>query len=505
MLKEIAAVGSPPGAVAAAGVVGAIAAAVGIAGGLGEPLDAANEILELADADTTAYWSGDEGATWSTPIAVAEAVDDLADRLLRIEMGNLADVDAARCLAFGASASAHVVAQHNSMQPGVQKSGRTTLLAAAPSDASPLLNVSRAAGPYLWDSSGAVWFDATAGMWNVPLGHGASEPIAAWVSQVVQVAAVDPFVATTSICEALGERLVELTDMPRASVVLNSSGSDANETALRFALAAARDAAGPPTVWALPTSFHGSTAGVAVLSSFSAISGPLPEQARWPHIAPPSAWTTPGIAFVEPVSASRGAEALSAAEALAIADFQSRGGIIIADEIASGLGRAGWPLASRAVGLEPDVITLGKGLTNGVAPLSATIISERIAAAAAHRGLDFGHTYSNHPASAAAAFATLDALAALDLDEQASKLKLALSDAGVPAIGRGSMLAIRGTSQVSRAAIHEALTSAQLVVHLLSAVQQTSELILCPPLNLTDTELEDLASRTKRVCDRVGW
>jgi L-2,4-diaminobutyrate transaminase len=87
--------------------------------------------------------------------------------------------------------------------------------------------------------------------------------------------------------------------------------------------------------------------------------------------------------------------------------------LFIADEVICGFGRLGQPWGSQALGIEPDLVTIAKGLTSGYAPLSASLISERVwSVIAAHEAelpqFNHGQTYSGHPLSTAAAHANLD-------------------------------------------------------------------------------------------------
>jgi len=89
--------------------------------------------------------------------------------------------------------------------------------------------------------------------------------------------------------------------------------------------------------------------------------------------------------------------------------------LFVADEVICGFGRLGRPWGSQALGIEPDLVTIAKGLTSGYAPLSAALISPRVwSVIAAHEELlpqlNHGLTYSGHPLCAAAANANLDLL-----------------------------------------------------------------------------------------------
>jgi adenosylmethionine-8-amino-7-oxononanoate aminotransferase len=91
--------------------------------------------------------------------------------------------------------------------------------------------------------------------------------------------------------------------------------------------------------------------------------------------------------------------------------------LLIVDEVATGFGRTGRLFASEWFGLEPDLMTLSKGINSGYLPLGATAVSDRVHAAFASRGAVFAHgeTQAGNPLSCAAALATLDVIESEDL------------------------------------------------------------------------------------------
>ena len=94
--------------------------------------------------------------------------------------------------------------------------------------------------------------------------------------------------------------------------------------------------------------------------------------------------------------------------------------LMIADEVICGFGRLGRLFGSEVYGIEPDLMTVAKGLTSGYFPLSAVILSERVwsvlqAGSPEVGAFAHGFTYSGHPVGAAAAMANLDILLGEDL------------------------------------------------------------------------------------------
>ena len=96
----------------------------------------------------------------------------------------------------------------------------------------------------------------------------------------------------------------------------------------------------------------------------------------------------------------------------AVASARKHGALIVCDEVATGFGRTGDLFASTGAGVTPDILVLGKGLTGGYLPLSATLVTEELfdlftAPYAEHRTLYYGHTYSGNPLACAVARASL--------------------------------------------------------------------------------------------------
>ncbi|MBX7147342.1 MAG: aminotransferase class III-fold pyridoxal phosphate-dependent enzyme, partial [Alphaproteobacteria bacterium] len=86
--------------------------------------------------------------------------------------------------------------------------------------------------------------------------------------------------------------------------------------------------------------------------------------------------------------------------------------LLVADEVVTGFGRTGEWFASSQYGIEPDLMTLAKGLTSGYMPLSAAVISDKIADVILAEGVELqhGYTYSGHPVSCAVALENIKIL-----------------------------------------------------------------------------------------------
>jgi len=124
--------------------------------------------------------------------------------------------------------------------------------------------------------------------------------------------------------------------------------------------------------------------------------------------------------------------------------------LLIADEVVTGFGRTGSMFGSTLYGIRPDFITIAKGLTSAYAPLSGSIISQRVfdvllAGSDEFGLLAHGWTYSAHPVSCAAGIATLTLVDSLDLHGNARRLGPVLLSALKDAVGHHPNVAeVRG-------------------------------------------------------------
>jgi len=187
--------------------------------------------------------------------------------------------------------------------------------------------------------------------------------------------------------------------------------------------------------------------------------------------------------------------------------------LLIVDEVATGFGRTGRMLACEAEGVEPDLMTLGKGLTGGYLPLSAVLTSDRVYEAflgEPHEGRAFyhGHTYTGNPLAAAVALANLDVfeeeavLAGLPPKVELVGQLLARHVAGAPGVGdvrqEGLMV---GVELVADPLIKEPFPPevrlgdricARAVEHGVIVRPLGDVLVLMPPLAMRPDQLERL-------------
>jgi len=272
----------------------------------------------------------------------------------------------------------------------------------------------RGRGCRLFDTNGRSYLDLISGVGVASLGH-AHPRLAAAVADQAQRLIHTSNLFFHPLQGELASRLATLSGLPRAFFC--NSGAEAVEATLKFArrywFAQGKPRSG---FVAFDRSFHGRTLGAVSVT--------------WDdHYRAPFQPLVPGVTFVaaddvaalraavtehtaaviiEPIQGEGGVRPIGGAMGAAIMDAcRATGALVIADEVQCGLGRTGRAFWSPAIGLEPDLIAIGKSLGAGV-PIAAGLFSERVAAAAAFG--DHGSTYGGNLLACRAALVFLDEL-----------------------------------------------------------------------------------------------
>lgn len=304
--------------------------------------------------------------------------------------------------------------------------------------------ITRADGPFVYDSEGAEILDGMAGLWCVNVGYGRAELAEAAYNQMKELPYYNSFFkCSTPTPVLLAARLAGIAPKSINQVFFGSSGSEANDTALRLVR----------HYWALEgkpeknriisrkNAYHGSTVAGTSLGGMSPmhkqLGGAVPNIV---HVMMPYAYelALPGESDHDfGLRAAKAVEdALLEAGPERVAAFigepiMGAGGVkippmsywpevericrrydvlLMLDEVITGYGRTGEWFAAQSFGIEPDTITTAKALTSGYQPLSALLVGDRIARTLVEKGGEFYHgfTYSGHPVACAVALANLD-------------------------------------------------------------------------------------------------
>ena len=300
-------------------------------------------------------------------------------------------------------------------------------------------------GAYLRDSEGNELLDAFSGLWCVNVGYGHESIVRAAAEQMARLPyATGYFHFSSEPAIRLAARLVELAPGSLRRVYFTLGGSDAVDAAVRY-ITHYQNARGAPDrkhFIALERGYHGSSAAGAGLTGLAAFHRyfdvPRPNQH---HIPCPYPYRSPvgndsqaiiaasvaalrakvreigservAAFFCEPILGSGGVIVPPRGWLKAMSETCRELGILfVVDEVITGFGRTGPLFACAAEDVEPDLMTLAKGLTAGYLPMGAVLMSEAVyetIAGAAGDDVPIGHgqTYSAHPVSAAAALEVL--------------------------------------------------------------------------------------------------
>ncbi|OLC66912.1 MAG: hypothetical protein AUH76_00195 [Candidatus Rokubacteria bacterium 13_1_40CM_4_67_11] len=299
-------------------------------------------------------------------------------------------------------------------------------------------NIDRGDGVWLYTTDGDRILDACSGGAMVAcLGHGVKELADAAADQAERIAYFYNHHFTNRPQEQLANRLLEEVAPEMARVKFASGGSEANEAAIRLARAYHVEL-GQSQRWRLISpaqSYHGSTMGTLALSGRRrSLQEPyqdyLPE---YFHLAPATPRFDPtgeaALEQLDQILMQAGPETISAffcepvsAAALpgyspptrfwqGLAERRERYGFLVCfDEIVTGMGRVGSWLAAHDLPIEPDIVTIGKGLGAGYAPLAAVLCRAQVydAIVEGSREFDLGHTWDGAPLPCAVGLAALD-------------------------------------------------------------------------------------------------
>jgi 4-aminobutyrate aminotransferase/(S)-3-amino-2-methylpropionate transaminase len=386
--------------------------------------------------------------------------------------------------------------------------------------------LSHGRGWELFDADGRRYVDLAAGFGAVLLGHGhASDAIAAQSARLTQgLGDVYP----SSVKVQLVEELAALHPAPRAQVLLAQSGSDAVTAAIKTATLAT----GRRRIIAFDGAYHGlGYAPLAACGFAEAFRAPFQDQlsahvrfAPYPGLRGSSAGAAlqmvsellaegdVALVLVEPVLGRGGIVMPPAGFLRSLSELAHRAGALVAaDEIWTGLGRAGAWLRSVADGAEVDIVCLGKGLGGGL-PLSACVASAEVMAGWKRApGTVHTSTHAGAPLACAAALATLRALnegdwvrRAADLGERALAVyagALAGSERVRAVRGIGMMIGIElADGATAQQAIAGALARGYLVI---AGSVDGATLTLTPPLTIDDAALLEFGGALRAVLDEL--
>lgn len=304
-------------------------------------------------------------------------------------------------------------------------------------------------GVYVFDEDGKRYLDGASGVGVVSIGHAVQEVVEAIKEQAEKLAFTYGGIVENRPQYDLASRVQNWTPngMGETRTLFSSGGAEANEAALKLAYQyhCERGKHGKRKIVGRWQSYHGNTIGALSMSG----------RTQWrtshdvyllnfPHISPPYSYRYPGkdeerafelekvikqegpdniAAFIaEPVIGTSMSAIVPSPEYYSIIrDICDNYDVLfIADEVLSGFGRTGTSFAIDLWNVTPDIITAGKGISSGYAPLSATILSEKVWKQI-QKGtgkVSYTSTYGGNPLSCATGISVLDYIAKNSLVER---------------------------------------------------------------------------------------
>ncbi|MWD26301.1 aminotransferase class III-fold pyridoxal phosphate-dependent enzyme [Aquicoccus sp. SCR17] len=415
-------------------------------------------------------------------------------------------------------------------------------------------------GCHIEDREGNRLLDAFAGLYCVNVGYGRQEIAEAIAEQAKELAYYHAYVGHgTEASITLAKMILDRAPAHMSKVYFGLSGSDANETNIKL-IWYYNNIRGLPEKKKIISrwrGYHGSglmTGSLTGLATFhNKFDLPL---AQVIHTEAPYYFRRPDTAMSE---ADFVAHCVSELEALieregadTIAAFWGEpvlgtGGIVpppagyweaiqkvldkhdillVADEVVTGFGRLGSMWGSEHYGMKPDLMTIAKGLTSAYAPLSGSIVGDKMWKVL-EQGTDengpIGHgwTYSAHPIGAAAGVANLKLIDELNLIENAGRVGAHFNKAMQEAVGghanvgevrgEGMMCAVEMVADKDKRGFFDASdkVGARVAAALLEegvigrAMPQGDILGFAPPFCLTEAEAEEVAGKTAKAIAKV--
>lgn len=369
----------------------------------------------------------------------------------------------------------------------------------------PRIPLVRGEGVTLWDADGAAYLDFVGGIAVTSLGTGHPAVVRAVTDQIARLGHVSNlFIAEPPV--ALAERLLGLAGRP-GRVYFANSGAEAVEAVFKIGRLTGRG-----HMVAAQGGFHGRTLGALALTGQAPKQDgfhPLPGDVThvpYGDVEALRAAVTTDTAFVilEPVQGENGVIVppegyLAAAREIT----RATGALLVVDEVQTGIGRTGHWFACQAEGVEPDVITLAKGLGAGL-PIGATLAFDE--AADLFTPGRHGSTFGGNPVACAAALAVLDTIEAENLLPRVKDMGERLRG-GVDGLGHPLVDRVRGAGLLVGIVLTEPLAPqvqqrAQDAGLLVNAVAPDT-VRLAPPLIVGEAEVDAFLAALPGVLDRA--
>lgn len=369
----------------------------------------------------------------------------------------------------------------------------------------PLFDITpvRAEGCYLWDEKDVKYLDMYGGHAVISIGHSHPHYLKRINKQLAEIAFYSNSLKIP-LQNELAEKLGRISGYPDYDLFLCNSGAEANENALKLA----SFYNGRKQVVAFRKGFHGRTSAAVSITDNPAIRSPLNENSDVVFLDLNDYHAIEDVlnkrencaVIIEGIQGIGGIFLPEIAFLHRLASLcRTTGTVLILDEIQSGYGRSGQFFAHQHAVIQPDLITIAKGMGNGF-PVGGVLIHPKIEAVTGRLGTTFG---GNHLACAAS-LAVLEVLENEALIARAAKLGEALIAAlkelpvkDVKVRGKGLMIGIefpRPCKPIRQRLIaeHQVLTG---------AASDPNTLRILPPLTIGENEIEQFLKALKKVLE----
>jgi acetylornithine/N-succinyldiaminopimelate aminotransferase len=374
-------------------------------------------------------------------------------------------------------------------------------------DVYPIYNITpvKALGAKVWDEKGQEYLDFYGGHGVISAGHSHPDYVQAVSDQVAKIGFYSNSIANP-LQEALATKLTQLSGYPDYTLFLCNSGAEANENALKLASFHTQK----KKVIAFKKAFHGRTSAAVAATDNPSIIAPINaghEVVFVPlnNLAAFEAEISKGDACAVIIEGIQGVGGLDEATTQFFQHINkacnATGTVLILDEIQSGYGRSGKFFAHQHHGIQPDIISMAKGMGNGF-PIGGILISPKFKASHGLLGTTFG---GNHLASAAA-LSVLEIIENENLIDNVNTVSAYFRELAeqIPQVikikGRGLMLGLEFDFEVGE--LRKKLIYDE---HIFTGnASQKNLLRILPPLSITKEDVDAFFTGLKKAIEAVS-
>lgn len=407
-----------------------------------------------------------------------------------------------------------------------------------------------AKGMYYKDAQGQDVLDGCAGLWCVNAGHTRTPIVEAIQREAAKLDFAPTFQMAHPLAFEAAGRISALTPPGLDHIFFCNSGSEAADTALKIAIAyhRANGHAERSKIVGRERGYHGVGLGglsVGGISSNRKQFGPLlADAAHLPHTYDPSRNafsrglpkygaeyadaleklfvthdpSTIAAVMVEPMSGSAGVLLPPVGYLKRLREICDKHGILlIFDEVITGFGRLGASFAAEKYQVQPDIMTMAKGLTNGAIPMGAVAVKDTIFTGFMQGPetaieLPHGYTYSAHPVACAAAIATLNVYRDERLFERAAALAPYFEDAAHSLKDAPHVVDIRNEGLVAGIEIAPSDGEVSRIYKVFDTAFRQGVLLRCsgntlsiaPPLIIEKNEIDRIFETIRRILNATS-